>query len=366
MRVPSPDTYFFFRENIMQKHVTGLAAAVCFMLGSTAIHAASSRDYITVVGSSTVYPFATTVAEQFGRSSRFKTPKIEATGTGGGFKLFCSGNGIDTPDIVNASRRIKKSEMETCEKNGVREIVEIKIGYDGIVLAGSRKGEQLKLSRQDLFLALARDVPGPDGSGTFIANPYKTWQEVNRELPDIRIAVLGPPPTSGTRDAFVEMVMEPGCSAFDSIRALAKSDKDRHKALCQTIREDGAYVEAGENDNLIVQKLETNTQALGIFGYSFLDQNADRLQGSVIEGSEPSFENIATGTYAVSRPLFVYAKKAHAGSIPGMRQFLAEFTGDAAAGEDGYLAEKGLIPLSLEERERYAREAGELKALVLE
>lgn len=351
----------------MLKHTLSLAAASLLLLGAANAQAASSgRDYISIVGSSTVYPFSTAVAEQFGKTSTFKTPKIESTGTGGGFKLFCAGNGADTPDIANASRRIKKSEVETCDKNGVKEIVEIKVGYDGIVLANSKQAEQLKLSRRDLFLALARDVPNPEDPSKLVANPYKTWKDINKDLPDTKIEVLGPPPTSGTRDAFVELVMEPGCSEFDSIKALEESDKDKHKATCQTVREDGAYIEAGENDNLIVQKLEANSKAMGIFGYSFLDQNTDKLQGSVIEGSEPTFENIADGKYKVSRPLFIYVKKAHAGVIPGISEFLAEFTSEAAWGQEGYLAQKGLIPAPKAEQAEFAQAAKDLKPLVLE
>lgn len=351
----------------MLKRTLSLAAASLLLLGAAQTQAASSgRDYISIVGSSTVYPFSTAVAEQFGKTSNFKTPKIESTGTGGGFKLFCAGNGVDTPDIANASRRIKQSEVETCDKNGVKEIVEIKVGYDGIVVANSKKAEQMQLTRKDLFLALAKEVPNPNDPAQLVANPYKTWKDVNKDLPDTKIEVLGPPPTSGTRDAFVELVMEPGCAEFDSIKALAESDKDKHKATCQTVREDGAYIEAGENDNLIVQKLDANNKAVGIFGYSFLDQNTDKLHGSIIEGSEPTFENIADGKYSVSRPLFIYVKKAHAGVIPGINEFLAEFTSEAAWGQDGYLAGKGLIPAPKAEQEQYAQAAKELKPLVLE
>lgn len=351
----------------MLKHSLCLAAATALVLAAANAQSASpGRDYISIVGSSTVYPFSTAVAEQFGKTSNFKTPKIESTGTGGGFKLFCAGNGIDTPDIANASRRIKKSEVESCSKNGVNEIVEIKVGYDGIVVANSKQAQQLKLSRKDLFLALAKDVPSADDPAKLVSNPYTTWKDVNKALPNTKIEVLGPPPTSGTRDAFVELVMEPGCAEFVSIKALAETDKDKHKAACQTVREDGAYIDAGENDNLIVQKLEANSAAMGIFGYSFLDQNTDKLQGSVIEGSEPTFENIAAGTYTVSRPLFIYVKKAHVGVIPGMNEFLAEFTSEAAWGQDGYLAGKGLIPAPKAEQEQFAQAAKELKPLVLE
>ena len=308
---------------------------------------AQARNQITIVGSSTVFPFATTVAERFGKNTDFKTPVVEATGSGGGLKLFCSGVGEGTPDITNASRRIKATEVALCAKNGVEEIIEVKVGYDGIVLANSRESNVLSVSRKDIFLALAKDVP--DGEGKTKPNPYKTWKDVNADLPDLEIEVLGPPPTSGTRDAFVELSMEGGCKQIDWVKALGKSDKGAFKALCHTIREDGAFVEAGENDNLIVQKLEANPDAFGIFGYSFLDQNSDKVQGSEIEGNAPTFENIAEGAYPVSRSLYFYVKKAHIGTIPGIEEFLAEFTSEDAFGEDGYLGEKGLIPLTEDE-----------------
>ena len=255
--------------------------------------AAQARDQIRIVGSSTVFPFSTAVAERFGKTTDFKTPVVEATGSGGGLKLFCAGVGVGHPDVTNSSRRIKASEVKMCADNGVAEVVEVKIGYDGIVVANSKKTAQYELTLKDLFLALAKDVP--DGEGKLIANPYKTWKDVNPGLPAAKIEVLGPPPTSGTRDAFVELALEGGCKSFDWIKALKKSDKNRYKAICHTIREDGAYVEAGENDNLIVQKLEANPDALGVFGFSFLDQNSDKVQGSKIDGVEPEFELIAEG-----------------------------------------------------------------------
>ncbi len=350
----------------MHKCMLSLAAASLLLGTATLAPAADGRDYISIVGSSTVYPFATAVAEQFGKSTKFKTPKIESTGTGGGMKLFCAGAGVDTPDIANASRRMKPAEMDTCRKNGVAEVVEVKVGYDGIVIANSKKAEPMQLSRKELFLALAKEVPSPEGGDKLVANPYTTWKEINKELPDSKIEVLGPPPTSGTRDAFVELVMDEGCTAFDSIKALKKSDEKKFKAVCQTVREDGAYVEAGENDNLIVQKLEANPKSLGIFGFSFLDQNADKIQGAVVDGEAPTFDNIAAGKYAVSRPLYIYVKKAHVGVIPGMAEYLAEFTSDRAWGEEGYLAEKGLIPAPAEERARMAADAKALKPVALD
>jgi len=311
---------------------------------------AAGRDTISVVGSSTVYPFATVVAENFGKKTGFKTPKIESTGSGGGMKLFCSGLGVDSPDITNASRAIKKSEYDKCLENGVTDITEVHIGFDGIAIANSKEAKLFSLTRKDLFLALGLKVPNPDGSQTLVDNPYQTWDEVNPELPPLRIEVMGPPPTSGTRDAFSELVLEGGCKQYDWIKAMKKTDKAGYKAICHSIREDGRYIEAGENDNLIVQKLERNPDALGIFGYSFLEQNDDKVQGSIIEGQKPEFETIADGSYPISRPLFFYVKNAHAASIPGMKEYLAEFTSEAAMGNEGYLLDKGLIPLSAEAR----------------
>ncbi|NND60999.1 MAG: PstS family phosphate ABC transporter substrate-binding protein [Gammaproteobacteria bacterium] len=318
----------------------------------TATHAQTVRDYISIVGSSTVYPFSTVVAEQFGRSTDFKTPKIESTGSGGGMKLFCSGIGPAHPDISNSSRRIKQSELDQCRANGVDEIVEVKIGYDGIVLANSRKAERYELTRRDIYLGLARDVPNPDGSETWVPNPYKKWSDVNPELPQVDIEVLGPPPTSGTRDAFVELAMEGGCTTFAWVKAIKKTDKDAYKARCHTVREDGAYVEAGENDNLIVQKLDVNPAALGIFGFSFLDQNSDKVQGSLVDGVEPQFDAIAEGDYPVSRPLYFYVKKAHVDIIPGIAEFLGEYTAERTWGPEGYLSDRGLIPMPDFERGR--------------
>ncbi|SBW12644.1 Phosphate ABC transporter, periplasmic binding protein [uncultured Alphaproteobacteria bacterium] len=307
--------------------------------------AAEARDQIRIAGSSTVFPFASKVVEQFGKTTSFKTPVIESTGSGGGFKLFCAGVGVDHPDITNASRAIKSSEVETCAKNGVNKITEITIGYDGIVVADSKKGPEFSVSRKDLYLALAKSVPDPKGGDKLVPNPYKTWKDVNPALPANEIEVLGPPPTSGTRDAFTELVMDTGCEEFPFVKAMAKSDPKAFKAACQAIREDGAYIEAGENDTLIVNKLVENPKALGIFGFSFLDQNADKIKGASIDGVKPTFENIASAKYPVSRPLFFYVKGEHVGVIPGIKEYVAEFTSEAAIGPDGYLPQIGLIPL---------------------
>ena len=297
-----------------------------------------------------MYPFTTTVAEQFGKGGKFKTPKVESSGTGGGIKLFCDGVGAQFPDIANASRAIKPSEVDACTKAGVKDIIEVKIGFDGIAIANSKKSPLFKLTRRDLYLALAKTVPDPDNTQSLIANPYKTWNQVNKSLPADKIEVLGPPPTSGTRDAFAELVTDAGCSTFANIKALKDTDEARFKKVCQSVREDGAYIEAGENDNLIVQKLGANPKALGVFGYSYLDANISQIQGSVIDGVPPTFENIASGRYPVSRPLFFYVKKAHIGVIPGINEFLAEYLSPRAMGADGYLAGKGLVPLPAAEQ----------------
>ena len=324
---------------------------------------AVANDQIRIVGSSTVYPFSTTVAEQFGKTSDFKTPIVESTGSGGGLKLFCGGIGAQHPDITNASRRIKQSEVDRCAKNGIHDIIEVKIGYDGIVIANSTKTDQFQLSLKDIFLALAKDVPASEG--TLQPNPYKTWNQVNPDLPNTKIEVLGPPPTSGTRDAFVELAMEGGCKTIKWIKALKKSDKPAYKALCHTVREDGPYIEVGENDNLIVQKLDSNPDALGIFGYSFLDQNADKVQGSMINGTLPTFENIADGQYPVSRPLYFYVKKAHIGRVAGIEEFIAEFTSEKTWGDEGYLSDKGLIPMSEDERNDWHKKVNELASFTM-
>ena len=333
---------------------TLVAAAVTAIAASFTTQAVA-RDYINIVGSSTVFPFATTVAENFGRTTSFKTPKVESTGSGGGLKLFCAGVGVDHPDIANASRRIKGSELDRCQGNGVTDIVEVKIGYDGIAIANSKESTRFDLTPQDIFLALAKDVPDPQGGDKLVANPYKTWKEVNDTLPDAEIEVLGPPPTSGTRDAFAELAMEAGCKSFGFIKAMKKEDKKKYKAVCHGVREDGVYVEAGENDNLIVQKLQANPKALGVFGFSFLDQNTDKVQGSKVNGVEPTFESISGGDYPVSRSLYFYVKKAHVGTIPGIAEYVAEFTNDKAWGDEGYLADKGLIPLPEDMRAKVAK-----------
>jgi phosphate transport system substrate-binding protein len=310
-----------------------------------AVSAQAARDTISIVGSSTVYPFTTTVAEQLGRQGKFKTPKVESTGTGGGIKLFCNGVGVQHPDVANASRRMNANELETCRKNGVTDIIEIKIGFDGLTVSESKKGPLGVLTRKEIYLALAKQIPDPANPTTLIANPYKTWKDINPKLPAIKIEVLGPPPTSGTRDSFHELYMESGCRSYPWINTLRGMDEKRFKRICHTIREDGAYVEAGENDNLIVQKIEANPNAVGVFGFSFLEENLDKLKGLKIEGVEPTFETIASGKFPAARPLFVYIKKAHIGVIPGLKEFMDEYVSDKAIGGEGYLSDRGLVAL---------------------
>jgi phosphate transport system substrate-binding protein len=344
--------------------VTTLTAGVLSVLGGNAL-AQSARDSINIVGSSTVYPFTTTVAEQFGRQGKFKTPKVESTGTGGGLKLFCNGVGPQYPDIANASRRIKPAELQTCAQNGVKDVVEIKVGYDGIVLAQNKAGATLNLTRKDVYLALAKTVPDPANPMTLIANPYNTWKDVNKSLPPVKIEVLGPPPTSGTRDSFAELYLEAGCKTFAWLDGLRAQDEANFKRKCDAIREDGHYIEAGENDNLIVQKLGANKDSVGVFGYSFLEENQDKLKGAVVDGTSPTFETIASGKYPASRPLFIYVKKQHVGVIPGINEFIAEYTSEKALGEEGYLAEKGLIPPLKTEIAKIRDDAKALKPLRL-
>lgn len=351
---------------VLSKGCSVLIALLVTLLTSDAY--AQSREQIRVTGSSSVFPFSTAVAEEFGRNTGFKTPIVEGIGTGGGLKLFCSGVGSNTPDIANASRPIKTTEVQNCKSNGVSDIVEIKIGHDGIVLANSKAAPQFRLTLQQIYLALAARVPDLAGGTDFVPNPYRKWSQIDPALPDYDIAVLGPPPTSGTRDAFNETVLEQGCDMYAAARALRETDPQRHRAVCHAIREDGMYIESGENDNLIVQKLLANEQAVGIFAFSFLDQNADTLQATHVSRDgesffEPSFDGIANGDYPIFRSLYIYVKKAHVRSVPGIQDFLTEFTSEQAVGEFGYLTDRGLIPLMEEEREYYQRVAAELTAL---
>ncbi|WP_227508349.1 substrate-binding domain-containing protein [Marinobacter sp. P4B1] len=321
---------------------------------------AMARDTVNVVGSSTVYPFATVVAERFGRNTDFPTPKLESTGSGGGLKLFCAGIGTQHPDITNASRRMKKSEFELCQSNGVKEITEVKIGADGIVIANSKDAGKLDLSLKQVFLALAKEVPDPKGGDKLVANPYQKWSEIDSSLPNLEISVMGPPPTSGTRDAFVEIAMEGGCKTFDFIKAMPKKEM---KSVCHSMREDGPFVEAGENDNLIVQRLAQDKDTLGIFGYSFLMENSSQIQAATIGGVEPTPETIADEDYPVARSLFFYIKNAHVGVVPGIKEYAEEFTSEGAWGDNGYLVDVGLIPNPRNTRMEVAKNVRNLKPM---
>jgi phosphate transport system substrate-binding protein len=304
---------------------------------------ASARDQIKIVGSSTVYPYATVVAERFGKSGKFKTPVIESTGTGGGMKLFCAGVGTNHPDITNASRAIKSSERELCKKNGVKDIIEIVVGNDGISFAHSVKAKDANFTKEHLWRALAHDV---DVNGKIVANPYKKWSDIDSSLPNYGIKILVPPPTSGTRDAWNSLVMGKGCSkaAKEAYKAAGKKAKKE----CAKLREDGLAIEAGENDTLIVNKLAADPELFGLFGYSYLVANKDKIKAAKVNGVVPSLEGIQNYSYPIARPLFFYVKKAHVGVVPGIHEFLKEFTAKKATGSKGYLTDIGLVPLSTE------------------
>ncbi|MBL3555949.1 MULTISPECIES: substrate-binding domain-containing protein [Marinobacter] len=321
---------------------------------------AMARDTINIVGSSTVYPFATVVAERFGRNTDFPTPKLESTGSGGGLKLFCEGVGTQHPDITNASRRMKPGEFENCQANGVKEITEVRIGADGIVIANSKNAEKLDLTLEQVFLALAKEVPNPDGGDELVANPYMNWSDIDSSLPDFEISVMGPPPTSGTRDAFVEIAMQGGCKKYDFIKNM---DKSEMKSVCHAMREDGPFIEAGENDNLIVQRLSQDPQTLGIFGYSFLMENTGQIQAATINGVEPTPEAISSEEYPVARSLWFYIKKAHVGVVPGIQEYVAEFTSESTWGDNGYLVDVGLIPLPRDQRMATAKRVKDLEPM---
>lgn len=370
----------------MKKVLSVMVATAAFAAVSTA----EARDTIRIVGSSTVFPFSTTVAEQFGNKSEFGAPVVESTGSGGGMKLFCAGVGTDHPDITNASRRIKKSEFEKCTDAGI-EITEVQIGSDGIVVANSKDSDQMVLTLAQVFKAFAKDVYV---GGKLVANPYKKWSDIDASLPDANIEAFGPPPTSGTRDAFSEIAMEKGAKKVPELKALrsigkddagkaeaktvaeamgasqncidtaaAKGGKKAFKCIAHTLREDGAWIDAGENDNAIVQTLVQNPTAVGVFGYSFLDQNSDKIQGATIDGIAPTFEAIAAGDYPVARKLYFYIKKQHVGVVPGVQEYASEFVSNEAIGTEGYAVEKGLIPLPAEELATMQARVADLTAL---
>ncbi len=326
---------------MLKKSVALAVLTVTAVAGS-----AEARDQIRIVGSSTVFPYTQAVAEAFGNKTQYSAPVVESTGTGGGMKIFCQGVGVDHPDLTGASRAMKQSEWDLCAENGVTDVSEALLGYDGLTIANARKGPDMDLSEKQVFMALAAEVPQ---DGEWVANPYTNWKQIDASLPDMDIQIYGPPPTSGTRDAFVELAMHDGCEAFPEAEGLSKDDKN---TKCSRMRQDGPFIEAGENDNLIVQRLNADPEALGIFGYSFLFENQDNLKPVPVNGIAPSDETIADGSYPIARPLFFYVKNAHRGAIPGLEEFLAEYVSEDAMAPGGYLTERGLVPLSDERREQ--------------
>ncbi|WP_078118003.1 substrate-binding domain-containing protein [Thiosocius teredinicola] len=337
-----------------------LAGLSCAVLNCAAFAAdLTQRSHILIVGSSTAYPIVTAAAEDIGRAQGFTAPVVESTGTGGGIKLFCSGLGLATPDITMASRSMKDSERTNCTRNHVNDVREIRIGYDGIVFANSKSAPAFELTKRDLYLALAREVPSPSDGGKLIPNPYQTWQQVNPKLPNQRIRVLGPPPTSGTRDILAERLLESVCVETPVLSSLQRTDADAFHQRCQTLREDGAFVNAGENDARIVRKLVNDPEAIGIFGYNFLDRNRDRLQAASIDGVLPEFAQIESGVYALSRPLFIYVKPQHERIVHNLDTFVEALLSPQISGPEGALIEQGLIPLAPAERRQSDQQAGQ-------
>ena len=319
------------------------SSAALALLVSACGQGSNTREGIWAAGSSTVFPFTTRVAENFGRNNPGgATPRVESLGTGGGIQAFCRGIGPSTPDVANASRQMKASEFDLCASNGVTDIIELKIGYDGLVIATARTGADFVLEGSDIFLALAKEIPG---AGGFVANPHARWDQVRPGLPAARIQVYGPPPTSGTRDSWVELGMAHSAEFIPELAALAESDGDRFEAIAHTLREDGAWVDSGENDNAIVQTLTRTPGSVGVFGYSFLEQNFSDVKPASVNGVFPTLESIASGDYPIARSMFIYVKKAHIGVIPGLQEFLTEYLSDASAGRGGYLQDRGIVPL---------------------
>ncbi len=316
-------------------------------LAAVSATSAAARDQISIVGSSTVFPYTQAVAEEFANQTGAPSPIVESTGTGGGMQIFCEGIGESHPDLTGASRAMKASEWEKCVENGVTDISEAMIGFDGLSMAVSRANDyNWDLTLEEIYLALGAEVPV---DGEWVSNPYTKWSEINSELPETEILVLGPPPTSGTRDAFVDLAMHAGCKMTDYVKN-GDYDKKWVKENCSRMRTDGPFIEAGENDNLIVQRLDTDTNAMGIFGYSFLYENLDKLKGVEIDGVEPTFDTIGDKSYPISRPLFFYVKNAHRGVIPNLQEFVEEYMSEDALAPGGYLSERGLVPLSDERR----------------
>lgn len=321
---------------------------------------AGEAQKIRIVGSSTVAPIATTVAERFGATTSYPTPIVETTGTGGGFKTFCQSIGPDHPSIANASRLMLESERQLCASNGITSITAVGIGFDGIVLVNARAAPELSLTKAELYLALAEQVP--DGQGGLQPNPYSSWHEISPDLPDEPIMVFGPPPTSGTRDAFVVLGMEAGALTFPALAALSRSDPEAFLDIAHTIRTDGAWIDLGENDTAIIQALIKTPTAMGVLGYSFLEQNGDRVKAASLDGVPATFRTIASGEYGLSRSMYIYVKDQNLPLVPGLSEFVEEFVSDRAMGPDGYLLDKGLIPLHPAELQAQQEVAGNLSA----
>jgi len=329
--------------------------------------AAQAGEQIQIVGSSTVYPFSSYVAEELGATTKIKTPVVESTGSGGGMKLFCAGAGLDTPDFTNASRRMKDNEFKTCQENGVKEITEIVVGYDGIAIAQSKEAAPMNLTRKEIMLAVAAEVPNKAGDG-LIANPYHFWNEINSELPHRKITLYGPPTSSGTRDAFEDMILKGITKHMSVYTNLYKADEKKNKKYKKfhEIRQDGVYVPSGENDNLIVQKLAKDVDALGIFGYSYLEQNIDSIAAATVEGVAPAPETVQNGSYKLSRSLYFYIKKSHIGQVSGMKEYAKLFTSEQMIGDEGACAGIGLIPLPKEMRDNYRKQLADMTNLTAE
>ncbi len=346
----------------MKKHHALMMAAAIFGLGF--VSQAEARDQIRIVGSSTVYPFSSYVAEELGATTKFKTPVVESTGSGGGMKLFCAGDGMDTPDFTNASRRMKAKEFKLCHENGVKDITEVVVGYDGIALAQSKHAKAMNLTRKQILMAVAAEVPSKDGSH-LISNPYKYWNEIDSALPHRKIVFYGPPTSSGTRDAFEDLTMKAIAKKMDVYTKLYHADKKKNKKYKKyhTIRQDGVYVPSGENDNLIVQKLTKDKDAIGIFGYSYLAENADRIGAITVAGVAPSPESVQDGSYKLSRSLYFYIKKSHIGKVPGMKDYVEMFTSEQMIGDNGSCTDIGLIALPEKMRDHYRAQAKSLTNL---
>ena len=319
---------------------------------------AFARDQIRIVGSGTVYPFTTTVAEAFGKATGKKTPVVEANGSGPGIKMFCAGAGDDTPDFADASRAMKKSELEDCNKNGVKEVAQLTIGYDGLALANAKGGPVMSVTSQQIFMAMAKQVPDKDGK--LVDNPYKMWSDIDPALPKVKIVILSHPATSGTRSSIEDLILKPGAASFPSLKEMSDKDAKAFDVVFKTLRTDGGFVEAGENDNAIVQKLAADPTTFALFGYANVSLNGGKVQAAKVEGEAPSVEGVQNGKYKLSRPLFVYVKKDHMAAMPDMAAFVAEYMSAKAIGSDGYLADKGLIPLPAAE---FKAQADAAKAL---